>query len=531
MASSVEDMTNTDIRPYQISVPQADLDDLRDRLTRTRWAADIPGTGWSRGVPTDYLRDLAAYWASKYDWRAQEEALNAYPQFITTIDGAMVHFLHVRSAEPAARPLLLLHGWPGSVVEFQDMIGPLTDPRSHGGTAEDAFHVVVPSLPGYGFSGPLTEVGWTDGRAAAALAELMARLGYRRYGVQGGDVGAFIAPLIGALVPDRVAGVHVDALVTFPTGNPADMAAMDAGDRRRLAAMGEWQQRSGAYLQLQGTRPQTIAPALTDSPAGLLAWMVEKFQDWTDPAAALPEDAVDRDRILTDVSIYWFTATAGSAAHTYYERFNDPAMRAPRESSAVPTAVAVFTTDVSVRPFAARACNLVRWSEFSRGGHFAALEAPDLLTADLRAFFADVTWLPGTRTVPWRSGCLVQGPSAPVRPLPWPCLMRPAVPYGGWVSSRSSGHDRHYELAAAAHAELVEGRGQVLLDGVSRDVQLPDDLVGRVPADDQRHDPGLRAGQAVRAEQQRAELRRRGGPDDDADLRRGCAAQPGRMQG
>jgi len=246
---------------------------------------------------------------------------------------------------------------------------------------------VIPSLPGYGFSGPLTQAGWTDGRTAAALAELMARLGYDRYGVQGGDVGAFIAPLIGSLVPDRVTGVHLNALVTFPAGDPADMAAMTEADRGRLAAMQEWQQNSGAYMQVQGTRPQTIAHALTDSPAGLLAWIVEKFQDWTDPAAALPEDAVDRDRILTDVSIYWFTATAGSAAHTYYERFHDPAMRMPRERSAVPTAVAVFPTDVAVRPFAAKAHNVVRWSEFTRGGHFAALEAPDLLTADVRAFF------------------------------------------------------------------------------------------------------------------------------------------------
>jgi epoxide hydrolase len=436
MASSVEDMTNTDIRPYQISVPQAGLDDLGNRLTRTRWSADLPGTGWSRGVPTDYLRDLAVYWATKYDWRAQEEALNAYPQFITTIDGATLHFLHVRSAEHNARPLLLLHGWPGSVVEFLDVIGPLTDPRAHGGTAEDAFHLIIPSLPGYGFSGPLTEAGWTDGRAAAALAELMARLGYRCYGVQGGDVGAFIAPLIGALVPDQVAGVHVNALVTFPTGDPADMAAMDGGDRRRLAAMGEWQQRSSAYLQLQGTRPQTIAHALTDSPAGLLAWIVEKFQEWTDPAAALPEDAVDRDRILTDVSIYWFTATAGSAAHTYYERFNDPAMQARREPSAVPTAVAVFTTDVTVRPFAAKACNLVRWTEFSRGGHFAALEAPDLLTADLRAFFAGVTWLsapeiPNEDVVTTRRRTRAPGrPGRPASMAREPCAGAPRHSFG-----------------------------------------------------------------------------------------------------
>jgi len=389
-------MTNTEtqlsaaiisIRPYRISVPQTDVDDLRERLGRTRWAPDLPGTGWTRGVPTAYLRELATYWATEYDWRVQEAALNAYPQFLTTIDGATVHFLHVRSAEPNARPLLLLHGWPGSIVEFLDLIGPLTNPAAHGGDPADAFHLVIPSLPGYGFSGPLTQAGWTDGRTAAALAELMARLGYDRYGVQGGDVGAFIAPLIGRLVPDRVTGVHLNALVTFPAGDPADMAAMTEADRGRLAAMQEWQQNSGAYMQVQGTRPQTIAHALTDSPAGLLAWIVEKFQDWTDPAAALPEDAVDRDRILTDVSIYWFTATAGSAAHTYYERFHDPAMRMPRERSAVPTAVAVFPTDVAVRPFAAKAHNVVRWSEFTRGGHFAALEAPDLLTADVRAFF------------------------------------------------------------------------------------------------------------------------------------------------
>jgi len=272
-------------------------------------------------------------------------------------------------------------------VEFTGLIGPLTDPAAHGGDPADAFHLVIPSLPGYGFSGPLTGTGWTDGRTAAALVELMDRLGYQRYGVQGGDVGAFIAPLMGRAVPGRIIGVHVNALVTFPTGDPAVMAALTEADRARLAAMQQWQERSGAYMQLQGTRPQTIAHALTDSPAGLLAWIVEKFQDWTDPAAKLPEDAVDRDTILTDVSIYWFTGTAGSAAHTYYERFNDPAMWVPRDRGTVPTGVAVFTTDVTIRPFADKLHNVVHWSEFDRGGHFAALEAPDLLAADVRDFF------------------------------------------------------------------------------------------------------------------------------------------------
>ena len=381
--------TDTDarIRPYRISVPQADLDDLRERLARTRWARDLPGTGWERGVPTGYLRELADYWAHEYDWRAHEAALNAHPQFITTIDGASVQFLHLRSAQPDATPLLLLHGWPGSIVEFLDMIGPLTDPAAYGGDPADAFHLVIPSLPGYGFSGPLTETGWTDGRTAAALAELMDRLGYDRYGVQGGDVGAFIGPLIGRMAPGRVIGVHVNALVTFPSGDPAEMAALTEAERERLAAMEKWQQQSSAYMQIQGTRPQTIGQALTDSPSGLLAWIVEKFQEWTNPADLLPEDAVDRDRILTDVSIYWFTATAGSAAHTYYERFNDPSMWMPQERSTVPTAVAVFPTDISIRLFASKTRNIVRWSEFDRGGHFAALEAPDLLTADIREFF------------------------------------------------------------------------------------------------------------------------------------------------
>jgi pimeloyl-ACP methyl ester carboxylesterase len=379
--------TDARIRPYRISVPQADLDDLRERLARTRWARDLPGTGWERGVPTGYLRELADYWAHEYDWRAHEAALNAHPQFITTIDGASVQFLHLRSAQPDATPLLLLHGWPGSIVEFLDMIGPLTDPAAYGGDPADAFHLVIPSLPGYGFSGPLTETGWTDGRTAAALAELMDRLGYDRYGVQGGDVGAFIGPLIGRMAPGRVIGVHVNALVTFPSGDPAEMAALTDSERERLAAMEKWQQQSSAYMQIQGTRPQTIGQALTDSPSGLLAWIVEKFQEWTNPADLLPEDAVDRDRILTDVSIYWFTATAGSAAHTYYERFNDPSMWMPQERSTVPTAVAVFPTDISIRLFASKTRNIVRWSEFDRGGHFAALEAPDLLTVDIREFF------------------------------------------------------------------------------------------------------------------------------------------------
>ncbi|MCO5991681.1 epoxide hydrolase [Actinoallomurus spadix] len=379
-------MTN-DIKPYSVEISKADLNDLHERLRRTRWAPELPGTGWERGVPTGYLRELATYWADGFDWYAQEAALNGYPQFTTTVDGAQVHFLHARSPETDATPLLLLHGWPGSVVEFLDLIGPLTDPVAHGGEAADAFHLVIPSLPGYGFSGPLPGTGWTDGRTAVALTELMSRLGYDRYGVQGGDVSAFIAPLVGRAAPDHVIGVHVNGLLTFPNGDPQILGSLSEAERGRLAGMKDWQEKLGAYMQLQGTRPQTVAAALHDSPAGQLAWIVEKFKDWTDPAAELPEDAVDRDRILTDVSIYWFTGTAGSAAHTYYERFNDFTMWAPKERGTVPTAVAVFPADFSIRPLADQVHNVVRWSEFERGGHFAALETPDLMIADLRAFF------------------------------------------------------------------------------------------------------------------------------------------------
>ncbi|GAA2210963.1 epoxide hydrolase [Nonomuraea monospora] len=379
-------MTNSpQIRPYRIDIPQEQLDDLRDRLRRTRWAPDLPGTGWERGVPTSYLRPLAEYWSDGFDWRAQEAALNAYPQFTTTVDGADVHFLHVRSAARDAVPLLLLHGWPGGVIEFLDLIGPLTDPGQDGGPA---FHLVIPSLPGYGFSGPLPGAGWTDGRTAAAMAELMARLGYERYGVQGGDVSAFIAPLVGRAAPGRVLGVHVNALLTFP--HPEVMGSLTEAERARLAGMAEWQEKLGAYLRLHGTRPQTIAASLHDSPAGQLAWIVERFKDWTDPAAELPEDAVDRDRILADVSVYWFTQTAGSSAHTYFERFNDAAMWRPVERGTVPTAVAVFPTDFSVRPLAERTHHVVRWTEFGRGGHFAALETPDVLVTELREFFGSL---------------------------------------------------------------------------------------------------------------------------------------------
>ena len=370
------------ISPYRIDIPQGALDDLRDRLGRTRWPDELPGVGWDLGVPLDYLKGLAEYWATTYDWRGQEAALNEFSQFTTVIDDQNVHFLHVRSPEPEALPLLITHGWPGSIAEFLDIIGPLADPAAHGGDPADAFHVIAPSIPGFGFSGPTHETGWNTVRVAYAWAELMRRLGYERYGAQGGDTGALVSPELGRIDPEHLAGIHVNNLLTFPSGQLHDLSDADQG---RLKLMQRWQNEMAGYASIQSTRPQTLAYALTDSPAGQLAWIVEKFKEWTDPAARLPEDAVDRDRLLTDVSIYWLTATAGSSARLYYE--GAKSWGQPTEPSAVPTGVAVFPMDITIRSIAESQHNIVHWTEFDRGGHFAAMEAPGLLVADIREFF------------------------------------------------------------------------------------------------------------------------------------------------
>ena len=378
------------IRPFRVEVPQAELDDLRERLERTRWPAEGPGEGWSRGVPVGYLRELAGYWRDGFDWPAQEARLNRLPQFTTTIDGQPVHFLHVRSPEPDALPLLVTHGYPGSVVEFLEVAGPLTDPRSHGGDPADAFHLVAPSLPGFGFSTPVDQPGWAMGRTGRAWVELMARLGYDRYGAQGGDIGAGVTGMLGSLDPDHVAGVHLNtdplavAAVALPPGDQADQAAVTEAHRASLARMRQFQADGLGYLQLQTTRPQTLAYALTDSPAGQLAWIAEKFQEWTDPAPQLPTDAVDRDQLLANVSLYWFTRTGASAAQFLYEAAHAGEWPGPSE---VPQGWAVFAADDLVRRLVDPEAKIGHWSEFDRGGHFAAMEAPDLLVADVRAFF------------------------------------------------------------------------------------------------------------------------------------------------
>lgn len=364
------------ISPFRIEIPQSALDDLHARIDATRWPDGLPGAGWSHGVPPDYLRELAQHWRHTYDWREQERRLNGHDQFTTEIDGQRIHFLHVRSAKPDTLPILLTHGWPGSVVEFLDVIEPLSAEHD----------LVIPSLPGYGFSGPTTEAGWNTRRIAGAWAELMRRLGYSRYGAQGGDWGSMVTRDLMDVDPEHLAGAHVNMLFSDP---PDDLAALSEQDRARLAAALRYRNELSGYSRLQATRPQSLAYALTDSPVGQLAWIVERFRDWTD-SEAVPEDAVDRDLMLTNVMCYWLTGTAGSSARLYFEQTHG--QRTPA-TTAVPLGVAVFPHDLilPVRSLVEREYQVTHWSEMDRGGHFAAMEEPDLFAEDVLAFFAGIS--------------------------------------------------------------------------------------------------------------------------------------------
>ena len=381
MASTVDDMT---ITPFHLDIPQAQLDDLRHRLDNTRWPAPLPGDGWDTGVPTGWLAELVDYWRTGYDWRAAEAQLNAFPQFTTEIDGQRIHFLHVRSPEPDAFPLVLTHGWPGSVVEFLDVIGPLTDPRAHGGDPADAFHLVIPSLPGFGFSGPVTEPGWDVERIGRAWAELMHRLGYERYGAQGGDIGASVSPEVGRVAPDRVAGVHLNGPGPIPSPSAPDTELSDV-ERDRVRRVRAFMNEEFGYVAIQSTRPQTLAYGLVDSPVGQLAWIMDKFREWTHPRPVLPDKIIDRDRLLTNVMIYWLTGTAGTAAYVGYAQA--PAWGPPKTNSGVPTGAIVFAHDVGIRRYTEAENTVTRWTDVDRGGHFAALEEPEMLTTDIREFF------------------------------------------------------------------------------------------------------------------------------------------------
>lgn len=378
------------ITPFRAHVPDDALGDLRDRLRRTRWPEAEPVSDWSQGIPRGYLQDLCRYWAEDYDWRATEARLNAVPQFRTRIDGLDVHYLHRRSPHPSALPVVLTHGWPGSVLEFLDLLDPLTDPTAHGGAEEDAFDVVVPSLPGYGFSGRPTTTGWGVDRIAGAWARLMERLGYRRYGAAGSDWGTSVSSALGRLDPDHVAGIHLVPPLAGP--DPDDPSPPTAAERTALGDLERRARQESAYSEIHRTKPQTIGYALVDSPAALCAWIVEKMWSWTDHNGDL-HSVLTRDRVLDDVSLYWFTQTGASSARLYAESI-DLVSRwisgADAEQVTVPTGASIFGAEVprpSRRWVERRYPDLRYWAEHARGGHFAAWEAPDALVEDLRRFF------------------------------------------------------------------------------------------------------------------------------------------------
>jgi epoxide hydrolase len=373
-------------QPFRVAVPDEALADLRARLAHARWPNEISGADWGYGTDRGYLRDLVSYWGNGFDWRSSEAAINSFDQYTTDIDGQRIHFVHQRSTAPDAMPLLLVHGWPGSVVEFLDAIPLLTAPAD----PADAFHVVAPSLPGYAFSGPTSEPGWHPRRMAAAFGRLMASLGYDRYGVQGGDWGSIVVANVADLEPDHVAGLHLNFL-NAPRPEGQRTASLPPEEQARIEAMRTWQQNEAGYSAIQGTKPQTVGYALEDAPVGLAAWIVEKFRAWSDCDGDV-ERSFTRDQLLTNVSVYWFTATATSSARLYFEMRRAGVAAVPQAPITVPTGVANYPGEVTKVPraWAERRYNITHWTDMPRGGHFAAMEVPDLFVDDVRAFFRTV---------------------------------------------------------------------------------------------------------------------------------------------
>jgi pimeloyl-ACP methyl ester carboxylesterase len=379
-----------EVTPFRVEIAEAALDDLRQRLLRTRWAEAEPVADWSQGVPHGYLRELCRYWADGYDWRATEARLNALPQFRTEIDGLGIHFVHVRSPHPDALPLIITHGWPGSIIEFLKVIGPLTDPTAHGGEAADAFHVVCPSLPGYGFSDRPARTGWGVERIADAWSVLAGRLGYRRYGAQGSDWGTSITTLLAQQHPERLAGIHLTPPLAPP--DPATFGDLTDRERAAIAALDHAEQWESGYSREQATRPQTIGYALVDSPAALCAWIVEKFWSWTD-CDGHPENVLTRDELLDNVMLYWLPGTGASSARLYWEsirRVNEWISGSIHDTVAVPTGCSIFPKELqrpSRRWAEKRFVDIRYWNEPDRGGHFAAFEQPGLFVNEVRSFF------------------------------------------------------------------------------------------------------------------------------------------------
>ncbi|GAA5117326.1 epoxide hydrolase [Alloalcanivorax gelatiniphagus] len=397
-ASSTDPLSTDLLAPFRVDVPAEDIADLHDRLRRTRWSVPLERSGevWERGVPQDHLRALVEQWLD-FDWRSYEAGLNQLDHYTTTVAGQHLHVVHVPSLVADATPLLLCHGWPSTFVEFRQVLGPLTEPEAYGGRREDAFHVVIPSLPGVGWTGPAIPEAGNLFAVANAYAEVMTRLGHHRFMVQGGDVGSGIAGMLGVVAADRLVGVHMNGPGPYPFGPPVDTAGLDGPDLARAARFAQFQRDGMAYLHQQVSRPATIGHALTDSPVAQLAWIVEKFHEWSDPARTAPDQAVPLDDLLATVSIYWYTRSGASSAAFLSDAMTSYAALAAGGQDAgaggasewtppapPPTGVSVYPTDFTIRRDVDPGHTFVQWSEHRRGGHFPAMEAPDLYVEDLR---------------------------------------------------------------------------------------------------------------------------------------------------
>ncbi len=376
----------SDITPFRIEATEAELDDLKRRLAATRWPELETVDDWSQGIPLAYVQEVCGYWAEEYDWREREARLNRFAQFKTGVDGLGIHFVHARSPHADALPLLITHGWPGSIVEFHKVIEPLTDPTAHGGAAADAFHVVCPSLPGYGFSDKPTTSGWGVGRIADAWGQLMRRLGYERYVAQGGDWGAMVTTCIGSQDPEACMGIHLNMPIALP--DPETLGSLSEREQSAMASMQHYEQWDSGYSKQQSTRPQTLGYGLVDSPAGQAAWILEKFWSWTD-CDGHPEKVLTRDELLDNVMLYWLPGTAASSARLYWESFRSP----PMDPVKVPVGCSIFPKEIfrtSKRWAEKRFGELIHWNELDKGGHFAAFELPETYVDEVRTCFRSI---------------------------------------------------------------------------------------------------------------------------------------------
>lgn len=391
MNSQADSLANNSITPFQISISDEDLEDLQLRLSLTRLPDQLNNISWEYGTDLNYMRELIGYWQDGFDWREQERQLNQFDQFKTVVDDLNMHFIHQRSSNPDAIPLMVVHGWPGSVSEFSKIIGPLTDPLAYGGDISDSFHIIAPSLPGFGFSGIPDETGYSPERIALLLAELMGKIGYERYAIAGGDWGAIINRHLANHYPDRLIGLHSNMMLAGPPSDTEQRANVTEEENEARTSRQDYMQNEVAYQQIQGTKPQTLGYGLNDSPAGVAAWIVEKFHGWTDMpqgADGYLDNHFTKDELLTNIAIYWFTNTITSSTRIYLENRNTPAIK-PMEFINVPTGAAIFPAEIFITPrsWAEASYDLRHWTVMEEGGHFAALEQPELYLNDLREFF------------------------------------------------------------------------------------------------------------------------------------------------